>query len=524
MDCELKASGGAWLSMQLTLDIAAHAEDLSIRIKTSSMPTLLELPRELRDLIYDHYFSVDGGYVHDFASNKLRQADGQNIELSLVLVCRQIADETRALGLRINTLRFSTFHSDATQVQAGLLHATHESINKRKVSLLNASAPDLLSSEDAQTIKIKYPQFAPMIDIWRSHGGLRILDRSDVDCGEAPSIWRDFVAFTLNLVSQNPGFAAKAKAGSQFWRPYDFDDAMDLNNACFEPWCIVDATEIERLQKKVTYVCDGLPYTWPNAKYSYSAATVSFRFLDSLSNSTRETIRKIVLLEDHQSIADPASHGRGYITLCQSHPKMRVERLVCLWETVFPVAKSSMRDFLYGSQDLVTKGLLDDERCPAGEITKAVGMWIKEAMALFALGMPKDSFTLVLDGDPIPEHTSHVFSTLQRDAAWQDAFDACYVRGILAEPSWFDRRINQGYMYEGLPEVVRTLSPNSSPIRTNFPLGSAESYDVERLLRENQGWSIQDWKEGWARHEPEEFQTEAPLPPWHLLRWGNVIL
>lgn len=79
-------------------------------------------------------------------------------------------------------------------------------------------------------------------------------------------------------------------------------------------------------------------------------------------------------------------------------------------------------------------------------------------------------------------------------------------------------------MYEELPDVVRNLSTSSSLIRTSFPLSSDESCNIEQLLEEHQGWSLQDWKEGWTRHEPEEFQTEAPLPPWHLLHWGHVIL
>ncbi|KAI4937349.1 uncharacterized protein J4E92_002079 [Alternaria infectoria] len=334
--------------------------------------------------------------------------------------------------------------------------------------------------------------------------------------------------------------AAKAKAGSQFLRPYEIDDPMDLdnvwlepyeiddvmelNNACFEPWRIMNAAEIERLQKKVTFVCNGLHYTWPNAKYSYSAATVGLRFLDSVSKATREASRKLVLLEDPQSIADPASHGRGYTALCQSHPQIRVERVVNLWETVFPAAESRIHDFLYGRDDFLTEGLLDDEQCPADEKSKAVGAWTTEAMVLSELGMPEDSFTLVLDGDPTPEHTPQVFRTLQRDATWQNALDACYMRGVLARPSWLYWRMNPGYMYEEFPELVRTLSPISSPVRTNFPLNSAGFYTVERLLKENQGSSLRDWEEGWATHEPEEFQTEAPLLPWHLLHWGNVIL
>lgn len=49
------------------------------------MSRLLQLPREIRDLVYEHYFRGAGGFVYDFAANKLRRADGHPIELALVL-------------------------------------------------------------------------------------------------------------------------------------------------------------------------------------------------------------------------------------------------------------------------------------------------------------------------------------------------------------------------------------------------------------------------------------------------------
>ena len=32
----------------------------------STLPEILRLPRELRDLIYGHYVQIDGGYIHNF--------------------------------------------------------------------------------------------------------------------------------------------------------------------------------------------------------------------------------------------------------------------------------------------------------------------------------------------------------------------------------------------------------------------------------------------------------------------------
>jgi hypothetical protein len=86
-----------------------------------------------------------------------------------------------------------------------------------------------------------------------------------------------------------------------------------------------------------------------------------------------------------------------------------------------------------------------------------------EASALVSLKMPSSCYTLVLDGSPNIEHTSEVFRVVQRDIAWQSALDACYARRLLPELSWQERRCRKGYIYEGLPDVVRSLS-TSSPL------------------------------------------------------------
>jgi hypothetical protein len=176
------------------------------------MAHLLRLPRELRDLIYEYYFDGEGGFKYDFVTNKLRWADGLSIDLSLVLACRQIAAETHGLALRTNTLRFKTFHSDHTQEHASVLHVVNREIYERQESLLDSLAPELLSQEQAQVAKSLYPQFAPVIDYWRLRGKIRHIGALCEECCVTPSIWRDFVAFTSNLISQQPGFLGEAKA------------------------------------------------------------------------------------------------------------------------------------------------------------------------------------------------------------------------------------------------------------------------------------------------------------------------
>ena len=140
--------------------------------------------------------------------------------------------------------------------------------------------------------------------------------------------------------------------------------------------------------------------------------------------------------------------------------------------------------------------------------------------------MPKEAYTLVFDGDPTPGRSSEVFAVVQRDAAWQTALDLTYGHG-LSKPSWFDRRRRVGYIYECLPRGLQEIyegqgsDQGHSLIRCNFDLRAP--YSPEKVLEEQQGQSSQGWDEAWTRHEPREFQTAPPLPPWHLLRWRRVL-
>jgi hypothetical protein len=187
----------------------------------------------------------------------------------------------------------------------------------------------------------------------------------------------------------------------------------------------VDTTELDRLTKAAR-VCLGWLFVRKSPKYTYSAASVAIRFLESLPSATWRMIRKIVLDEDHESVAFPECHGRGFIAICQDNPQLRVERSISLWKNVFPVANFSLSAYLDGTERYIGEGIIDNDRCPAEGITKAVGTWIAEAMALPSLGMPKDSFTLIIDGNPTSDHTSNVFRVVQCDVAWQAALDVCY--------------------------------------------------------------------------------------------------
>ncbi|KAF5626577.1 hypothetical protein F52700_8639 [Fusarium sp. NRRL 52700] len=82
--------------------------------------SLLGLPLELRDQVYYYYFKADGGYVSD--GDKLLQASGQAVQISLMLACRSIARETQHLPFTLNTITFSTIYRPDWRKQAAALN------------------------------------------------------------------------------------------------------------------------------------------------------------------------------------------------------------------------------------------------------------------------------------------------------------------------------------------------------------------------------------------------------------------
>ena len=98
-------------------------------------------------------------------------------------------------------------------------------------------------------------------------------------------------------------------------------------------------------------------------------------------------------------------------------------------------------------------------------------------------GVLSGSSTLVLDGDALSKKTTEIFTaTVQRDVAFQAALNICYDRGILARPSWLERRMVTGYVYE-VPQAIRKMQAGEySSIQCNSDLGVP--YDLKKLVEE----------------------------------------
>jgi hypothetical protein len=259
-------------------------------------------------------------------------------------------------------------------------------------------------------------------------------------------------------------------------------------------------------------------------KFFYSAACAAIRFFQSVPSRTRINIRNVVLRESHESVASPETHGRGLIPFHLENPQLRIIRYVDLWQNALPVAPRSKILYLEGCKHDMhgpPQSELEDDTFHTYGITRSLGAWIMDCHHLRSVGMPKESYTLVLDGDPAPEQATAVFDIVQRDVAWQVALDLRHIQRIMPEFSWNGRRCQRGFFYEGLPDAIKGLSTSSSPVRCNFDSGAAHS--AEALLDAGRNWDERTWAAHWNSQEPAHFQTEAPLPRWVDLRWQRVL-
>lgn len=84
---------------------------------------LLKLPGELRDLIYELYLTVQGGYIPNYAIGKLTVADGKAVDLALTYTCKLVVAEMHGLALILILLH--SRQSTATRIVRRLGGSPH---------------------------------------------------------------------------------------------------------------------------------------------------------------------------------------------------------------------------------------------------------------------------------------------------------------------------------------------------------------------------------------------------------------
>jgi hypothetical protein len=197
---------------------------------------------------------------------------------------------------------------------------------------------------------------------------------------------------------------------------------------------------------------------------------------------------------------------------------LKIERIVDLWRN----ALHGGADPLYFLQDLSSQTLRQVRAdCLRAEyVTRTIAPWVMEALALPSLGMSAEAFTLSFDGDPLPERTAQVFEVIQRDVAWQDAYEA---HGLEKQIDWFKTRKSTYtcYIMSGLPQAMRHITSGVSIVKCSFEI--PQSRDVEEIKETGRDWSLEEWASQRKERTQLDYHTVPPLPSWLDLRREDFI-
>ncbi|CCT69649.1 uncharacterized protein FFUJ_05551 [Fusarium fujikuroi IMI 58289] len=129
----------------------------------STKRCFLRLPPELRLHIYRDYFQLEGGYVYDAKSDKLKTSDGQPIDLALIFTCRTIANETSHLPLSLNSVTFSMLYREDWQSLAGCFNVVATYYRHLEADLVLHLA-EFMTPEMYGQFALKYPDFANRLE------------------------------------------------------------------------------------------------------------------------------------------------------------------------------------------------------------------------------------------------------------------------------------------------------------------------------------------------------------------------
>ncbi|KAE9567354.1 hypothetical protein CGMCC3_g16531 [Colletotrichum fructicola] len=424
---------------------------------------LLQLPLELRQLIYRAYLLVDGGYICDAealftgklrgeAKCRLTQADGKPIDMALVVTCRAVAKEMLhgGLALRVNTVAFSTFYSDEFRQRGERLQAFRSKDVDCNIFNMMRNVGSCLQGPVYDALKNAYPVFMPVVEHLRGgNPNTELVAPPDSNYGQAPSLYREFVRLALRLAcryyveqfneAMSQDFAIQESRGRRY-----VPDYHGLAACSIEPWIIPTDDDIAQI---MSY--NGWPIPSPDDE-------------DFEIHLPRRTL----------------CYGLNGDAACG------VSRNVATW--------------------IMEALALEHHGMPHGAFSLLLGGGPAPLLC-------EEIFQTVV----------------QRDVAWQLARDESRRRGYLPARTWIERNgehpwrwsscfrpaeSDLGYMYEGFPRAMRDVAEKKSVVRCNFDVGVP--WDVERIVEERRGRGEQEWNEDWFAHDPLSWETVPPLPSW----------
>ncbi|KAK4076919.1 uncharacterized protein Triagg1_3886 [Trichoderma aggressivum f. europaeum] len=383
----------------------------------------------------------------------------------------------------------------------------------------------------AEQVAQRYPKFEPVLQAI-----LQGMDPSEVTSyyGIVPSYRRQAVMYTLELAIRQ-GTIPKDWLGNRHNDPVELLALFEE----FPPWsCCLTEDEIHEMSSppvarkqfccywKEPHIEQNGQRQYTQGKYRFSAAAVATRFLSRMPKSLRLCLRNIRLREDAVSVANPECHAQGLIEFCVENPKLHIERRLDLWRNVFQSPSMAMDILVFIFENQWEWSNPDDTGRGRGlcsySLTESVALWITEALALVGLGMPKKSFTLILDAGEAQKECAEIFQTIvQRDAAWQTAWEMIASESY-PEETFFTKRLHRCYRFDGFPEAIKDMINNPSGfVQCTFDIG-ADLWDAHTEFQKYRHLPLEE-----SIALPIEkgiyIQPPPPLPGWSALLAENIL-
>ncbi|KAK6855256.1 RNA-directed DNA polymerase from mobile element jockey [Apiospora arundinis] len=523
-----------------------------------SASPFLRLPRELRDAIYLEYVLVDGGYVFNPDTEKLRRATGLEgrdrisyaIDLSLMYTCQQVSTEMKGVALGANLITFNTLYRHDLRVRAGRYVGLVDYLHFNAAAYA-ALAYNLCSHRVRDRILAKYSWFEPYLnlattnhahhpevnrafqanDLIRGVGGLR-MHGSQV---RAQSLVREAALFALQVCleledvhdtlqahwretegpelhreihTKVPDFLGLAARYTHWFIPSegDLDILFDILHS--SQWCLYghrNGNDCRTLTRR-PWIDSNFVGEFKDAKYRFSAAAAAIRFFKSFPG-IHHAMRNLLVHEDRDAVPWSACHGRGLVHFCVENPLLRIERRVDLWWNVFTETMGRRIEERFATTD----DWLDEthptlRRKPT---TRMIAQWVMEAAELPQ--MPPGCFRLTLDGGaPGPaDACSEIFQHwVQASAAEQIALGLTKDRGLpmtggpRAHKKWSGNREDlrtplEMYFETGSSGFPRELSKivAGTLVVQCLNFSPGVPHDVEEIVQARRGWNIKEWQD-----------------------------
>ncbi|EMT68947.1 hypothetical protein NOF04DRAFT_7006 [Fusarium oxysporum II5] len=503
-------------------------------------PNLVTLPYDVRIKIFQDYFRVEGGYVFSSESEKLTTADGQLIDFSLMYTCRSIANDTKHLPFTLNNISFSTFFSPEWRAWAGRHQFLSHFLCILKADLIYHLQGTEMPPELESALQEKFPHLMPdfknrLERVYSSRGFFKkdpsglsgyafqyweeSRDVSDIigDWGdERVRLWgknasmaREAIAFSLRFLGERQGLKLASLLNKAFPGWTASHDPQKLLGLSLDPWDIPSKAVLTRVGRLLR---DGAMWRrvkdWNHglrAKYRFSAVAVAIRFFRQLSVEQRQQLRGVTLIEDAYAVCSPSTHAMGLIEFCKYNPRLRIQRHIKLCRRILAAFHPCWDHLGYYCVGGPHRTEYNDGADIIPEYAvKGISIWLEEAILLPDAGMPSNSYTLCLDGEPDKTFFSDIFQNilLRHDASIQASRELFRMRPHQFNGAPPYRRWQGGHLSKALKYLIDhhsiSESIDSVPlICSNFHPG--QPLDIERFIQERLEWESRDWERDGSR-------------------------